>query len=148
MRLFLDTNVLIDYISRRKPFYDFAKKLYIASAFGDVKLFCSTHSFLDAEYILRHAIDIKQLREIMAECCSFIQPVSIDVDSLKDGFFSGWPDLEDYAIASAAMQVNADYLLTRDLAGFADSKIPAMTPEEFFELLEKEYQVVYDETEF
>ena len=66
MRLFLDTNVLIDYYARREPFYDDALKLRIAAFFGDVDLWVCTQSFVDAEYILRKAVPITELRSMMA----------------------------------------------------------------------------------
>ena len=41
MKLFLDTNVLIDYFVQRQPFFESIRKLRIAQIFGDVELTCA-----------------------------------------------------------------------------------------------------------
>ena len=49
MRVFLDTNVLVDFYARREPFFQYAKLLWIASYFEDVELWASSQSFVDIE---------------------------------------------------------------------------------------------------
>lgn len=55
MKLFLDTNALIDLVARREPYVSDVGKLCIAAYFGDVQLWASTQSYADAYYVLRRA---------------------------------------------------------------------------------------------
>ena len=144
MRLFLDTNVLIDYYSRRSPFYEDAVGLRIAAFFGDVDLWVCAQSLTDAEYILRRAIPISTLRSMMSASLEFLSVATPLADQLASGLESGWPDLEDYLIACCARNARADYLVTRDTNGFGNSPVPVLTPHEALRMLADE-GIVYEE---
>lgn len=145
MRVFLDTNILVDFYARREPFFQNATLLWIASYFKDVELWAFAQSFVDVEYILRRAIPVQTLRGMMAKSLDHLRISSPEPNDLADGLSSGWPDLEDFLIARCAQNEGADCLITRDAKGFEKSKVPALTPEQFFKMMEKEYGVVYDE---
>ncbi|TJW10297.1 type II toxin-antitoxin system VapC family toxin [Parvibacter caecicola] len=146
MKLLLDTNVLIDYYAQRQPFFEAAKQLRIAQFFGDVELWASTQSFSDVEYILRGALPVEELRSIVAASLDFISVLSPTPADLVSGLESDWPDLEDFLIARCAKALKADYIITRDQKGFAKSKVPAISPDEWVALM-KEQGIVYDEVE-
>ena len=148
MKLLLDTNVLIDYLARRKPFFSDALLLREAALFGDVELWCSLQSFTDAEYILRGALPIETLRSALEACLHFMHAIAPSPDDLQPGLNSDWPDLEDYLIASCAKRLKADYLITRDVQCFYSSSIPALAPAAFITLLAEDYGISYDEVEF
>ena len=144
MRLFLDTTVLIDYYARREPFYDDTLKLRIAAFFGDVDLWVCTQSFVDAEYILRKAVPITELRSMMAASLEFLNVAAPLADQLPDALASNWPDLEDCLIAHCARNARADFLVTRDTLGFTNAPVPVLTPRGVIERLEGE-GISYDE---
>ena len=148
MKLFIDTNVLIDYIARRDPFFEYAKLLRTAELFDDVELWCSIQSFTDAEYILRGAIPLDALRTMMNACLDFIKVANPSEEDLHSAFSSCWSDLEDYLIAACANAIRADFIITRDKEGFSGSSIPALSPSEFFTIMESDYQITYDEIDF
>ena len=56
-----------------------------------------------------------------------------------------WMDFEDCLIEMAARKVKADFLLTRDASGFAQSKLPVKRPEAFLEWVERECGFVYED---
>ncbi len=147
MKLLLDTNVLIDYFSRRQPFFQDAVKLRIAAMFEDVELWASSQSFSDIEYVLRRAIPLQQLRLMMKESLKFLRiaaPASTDV---AEALGSDWLDLEDFLVARCAQRIEADYLITRDERGFQSSQISCMSPTSFINMLSVKYGVEYDEIE-
>lgn len=147
MKLFLDTNVLIDYYAKREPFFEPMKKLRIAQVFGDVELWASIQSFSDIEYILRRAIPIEQLRKMIAESLSFINIAASTASDLAEGVASSWPDLEDFLIATNAKHIKADYLITRDKKGFSNSQVQVMSPTEWLALMESK-GIIYSEVDF
>ena len=144
MQLLLDTNVLIDSYAQREPFVENAVLLRIASCFGDVDLWACSQSFPDVEYVLRRAIPASELRLMMSKSLEFLSVCTISASDVRDGLKSGWQDLEDFYIASAAMRIGADYVITRDCGGFANSDVPALSPKGFFELMKDEHGVLYD----
>ncbi len=53
VRILLDTNILLDYILTREPFYDNAKKIILACINGTVKACIAAHSISNMFFILR-----------------------------------------------------------------------------------------------
>ena len=119
MKLFLDTNVLIDLYQERHPYYEDVKKLQIMEEFGDAELWASAKSFTDIYYIMRkECVGADILRGFDASF-EFLRICSIDGEDVKSAVRLEWIDFEDCVIEMAARKVKADFLLTRDAAGFA-----------------------------
>lgn len=148
MRLLLDTNILLDYYGRRQPFFNDARRFRIAAAFGDVELWASGQSFTDAEYILRGFAPVPQLRTMMGESLAFLSVAMPSALDVEDGLHSDWPDLEDFLVARCAERIGADCLITRDAEGFAASAVPVLSPAGFFDMMERDHGIVYDEVDF
>ena len=143
MKLFLDTNVLIDKLANRQPFIEDVKQLCIAKYFGDVELYVSVQSYLDAMYVLKKFTSDEDLRSRAAATLNFFDVVDVEGRNLVPALRSSWPDIEDFMIAKTAENINADYLLTRDVQGFKNSSIKAMTPRDFIAFLKNEFGVEY-----
>ena len=58
MRLFVDTNILVDFVCRREPFASDAKRLFAHGYIGDFELQTSALSFVNAMYIEKEGIGI------------------------------------------------------------------------------------------
>ncbi|MDO4183024.1 MAG: PIN domain-containing protein [Coriobacteriia bacterium] len=144
MKLLLDTNVLIDQLAQRVPFYQHIRTLCIASYFKEVELWCSVQSYTDAAYALRKFAPKQQLMSTMEATLEFIRPCSFPAESLRPALRSDWPDLEDFLIAYAAAGIKADYVVTRDEGGFQASKVPALSPQAAVDMLANA-GLVYDE---
>lgn len=144
MKLFLDTNILIDYFARREPFVTSLVQLRIMQFFGDVELWASAKSFTDIFYVLHKQVGSDELQRAFEECASFLKICSIDGDDVVEAAKLRWPDFEDCLIDRAAQKVKADFILTRDLKGFGQSKIPRKDVQSFIAWMDKEWGVGYD----
>jgi predicted nucleic acid-binding protein len=69
---------------------------------------------------------------------------SLDGNDLRRTVTEKWDDFEDCLIEQCAQKVKADYLLSRDTAGFARAKTTVLTPDEFFALVQTEHGLTYD----
>lgn len=145
MRLLLDTDVLLDYYLRRRPFFKSAATLRVAQAYGDVDLWACAQSFSDAEYVMRKLAPLEDVRAAMAESLRFLRVCSTVAEDVAPGLASGWGELEDCLIARAAERIEADYLVTRDARGFGRSPVPAIAPDDLVDLLRREYGLEYEE---
>ncbi len=145
MKLFLDTNILIDKLSNRKPYIDDVRKLCIAKYYGDVELLVSVQSYLDAFFVLRKYASQDVLRQKCIDTFNFFDVVDVDKINLVYGLKSDWHEVEDFMIAKSAQDNKADYLITRDLEGFEKSEIKTLTPKDFIELLDKDFGVKYEQ---
>ena len=67
MNLLLDTNVYIDFLGRRPPFFEPACKVIAAGFFGDAKLWLPAHSANDAFYVLSRYQKAETVQRAMLE---------------------------------------------------------------------------------
>lgn len=144
MKLFLDTNILIDYFARRGPFVAPLVQLRIMQLFGDVELWASARSFTDIFYVLHKQVGAVELQRAFEESASFLKICSIDGTDVLEASKLQWPDFEDCLIDRAAQKVKADFILTRDPKGFERSKIPRKDAQSFVEWLDREWGISYD----
>ena len=145
MDLLLDTNVLIDFLSRREPFYQNAVKLFAAGAFGDVRLWVPVQSLCDAFYVMRKHVDPQKLQRMIARVCDVVTPVDLTSQDASRALQLAWPDYEDCLISLAAEKAKARFLVTRDADGFTRSSVPTISPEGLLSMLQKQMSVCYDE---
>ncbi len=148
MKLLLDTNVLVDYFGARRPFCDQWELINALQMTGYAELWASAESYTDAFYLLRRAVGSEKLQGMFLESLSFVRVCSVDEDDIRKAAERSWSDFEDCLIAVCAEKVKADYIITRDAGGFKRSKIPAMDAPSFFTMLEEDYGIVYEMTDW
>ena len=147
MNLLLDTNVLIDYLGRKEPFFPSAQKVVIAGFFGDARLWTPSQSVVDAFCVLSRYVDSARLQAAIRKALTVIEPVDLTGASLGRSVRLGWDDLEDCLIALATERVGADYLITRDAKGFARSTVPAVSPDAWLNIMREEHSLDYGEVQ-
>ena len=132
MRVLLDTNVLLDVIAIREPYYRYALRILDACDRGIMEGCIAAQSFPDIYYILRKDVPPADRREILKALCSICEVVALDkakiVNALNDEDFA---DYEDCLIMNCAAEFGAEYIITRNGADFEGSIIPAISPEDF-----------------
>ncbi len=137
IRILLDTNILLDYILTREPFYDNAKKIILACINGTVKACIAAHSISNMFFILRREYESKERRKLLLNICKIFDIEGIDKEKLisgleNDDFF----DFEDCLQMECARAYGAKYIVTRNVSDYDNSVIQAILPEDFLKILE------------
>jgi predicted nucleic acid-binding protein len=130
MKLFYDTNIIVDIISKRSGYAESFKVLEMTD-----EGYVSTTSITDIMYILRK---FNQHNEVTQSLQKLISIVTVSVVTLEDliyGFSGTMNDFEDAVQASCANRIGADYIITRNTKDFTTSPVPAITPNDFLVLL-------------
>ena len=139
MLILIDTNVLLDVIARREPYVIFSEKVIDLCRQEIINGAIAGHSVLNAMYVLRKNFTLEERKKIFLNLCEFLYVESVDfgkiIQALKDDDFS---DFEDCLQMQCALSLRADYIVTRNVKDFAASEIPAVTPEEFLNILEEQ----------
>lgn len=131
MKIFIDTNVIIDLIADRKPYSQHAIKIFSAAEKKQISLFVSSHSIITTHYLMKKYMDEKSLRKLILTLLDFTQILSTTSDHIKMGLRSNHPDFEDaIQIFCAASIQNVDCIVTRNLKDYKTSEIPVLSPEE------------------
>ena len=128
----IDTNIVIDLLSRRKGFYDEAADLFSRADRKELQLTISSLSFANTNYILTKLMSSKEAREILRKFKVLFEILSLDDKitqlALSDDDF---PDFEDGLQYYSAMENQIDVIITRNKKDFKNSKIPVLTAKEF-----------------
>jgi predicted nucleic acid-binding protein len=131
IKVFVDTNILVDLLSDRKPFSKFAIELFQRAENKEIELFTSSHSVATTHYLLKKYLEEKLLREILLSLTDYVGIISIDSEMIKRGLKSKHKDFEDSLQMLAANSIGKlDYLVTRNLKDFKDSEVKALSPDE------------------
>lgn len=134
MRVLIDTNILLDALIGREPYYESADKLLKFCADKRIQGFIAAHSVPNIFYIVRKDMTEEERREVLLRICKILTVEGIDqtkiVNALKEKEFS---DFEDCLQAECAAAVYADYIVTRNADDFAGCSIPCITAEELCE---------------
>lgn len=131
MRVLIDTNVLIDYMTHREQFFDEAKKIIGLCADNKIKGYIAAHSITDSFYIMRkYPLDIS--RTLLNEMCRVMSVVGIDYERLIAAINNlRFDDIEDCLQSVCAQSCGAECIITRNLEDFKDSEITAISPRDF-----------------
>jgi predicted nucleic acid-binding protein len=128
---FVDTNVIIDLISDRKPFSNAAVCIFDLAENGQINLFASSHSIATCHYLLKKYKDEKSLRDILLNLLEYISVISVDEVIIKNGLHSAHKDFEDsIQIFCAGTIPDIEGIITRNIKDFKESHIPAFTPDD------------------
>jgi predicted nucleic acid-binding protein len=131
MNLFLDTNVLIDFLSDRKPYSESAGKLFTLSLNKKIRIFISAISYNNVYYILRQSLTNKETIGLLKELSEMTEVIHLTKNVLKNALKSDFKDFEDaIQYYSALTNSSIEKMVTRNTKDFKLSEIPVMTPEE------------------
>lgn len=115
-RVFLDTNILIDYIQARAGGDD-AKQLLMHGRDGEVSLYASFLTFANMAYILNGKADIY---ELFAMLTSFITVLPMDGDQLQAALSQRARDFEDMLQYQCAKVAGCDTIITGNKRHFTE----------------------------
>lgn len=134
-RILVDTNVLLDYLLTREPFYEDAVKIIHACVDGEVKGCIAAHSISNMFFILRKDYDAKERREILCGLCSIFDVEGIDKSKLLSGLQNeDFSDFEDCLQMECAKAYGAEYIVTRNVNDYKMSEIKAILPKDYLKL--------------
>ncbi|MET0944865.1 MAG: PIN domain-containing protein [Flavobacterium sp.] len=132
MNLFLDTNVLIDLIDKREPFYNDIAVIASMAENKDFKLAASSLSFVNTVYVVSRSIEEKLVLEALKKFRIICDVSNVDEIVIDKSLISNFNDFEDAVQYFSALHHKSDIILTRNKKDFKNSEIPTMTPSEFF----------------
>ena len=133
-KLFIDTNIIIDLLSRREPFYGESAELFSLADQKNIELYISSLTIANISYILLRQLNSSKVKEILRKLRLIVNILPLDDKiigvALNDNSFN---DFEDGLQYFTAMENNQDLIITRNLKDFKASKIPVMTARQFLE---------------
>ena len=138
MNILIDTNVMLDFLTERESFFDGADKIMQMCKQKKISGFIASHSIMNAFYILRRDFSVQDRREMLRDYIKLVTVVGIDGSSIDRALQrEDFSDVEDCLQDECALRCRADYIVTRNIGDYKYSKVKAITPGEFLEMMSK-----------
>jgi predicted nucleic acid-binding protein len=139
MRIFIDTNVLVDYLAYRKKFFENAAYIIQLGQNNKCKILVSAMSFATASFILQahHGISEIDISKKFSEFVKKCNITAVDSKTVNESLVSGFKDFEDAMQYYSAVDGGADCIITRNKDDFSKARISVYEPIEFLDLLRK-----------
>jgi predicted nucleic acid-binding protein len=130
--LFIDTDVIIDFLIDRKPFSREAAIIFTLIEQKKLKGFSSSLTFSNLYYVLRKIESHNKVISKLDSLSKIVGILKVEELTIKNALASGFPDFEDsIQYFSAVDSKKIDVIITRNIKDFKKSEIPVMTPGDF-----------------
>jgi predicted nucleic acid-binding protein len=130
-KLFVDTDIVLDLLSAREPFYYVSAQLFSEADNGKVKLYVSSLSFSNLNYILSRQYSADQARKRLLKFKTLVTVLPVTDKTVELALSSDFKDFEDGLQYFTAIENNIKTILTRNLKDYKSAQIPVMTAEQY-----------------
>lgn len=133
MKVLIDTNVILDVLCDRKDFLESSLKVWKHCEVGQITGYVSALSIPNIIYILRKELDPEKTKEIIDKLFLIFHVADLKSDDLKKATNMKTTDFEDAVQMVCATRLKTDFIITRNIRDFKDSRVPAIKPSELLE---------------
>jgi predicted nucleic acid-binding protein len=137
MKILVDTNIVLDVLLEREPFYAAGTKVLGLSE-GGIELFVSASAITDIYYITRKQRGSKTVAMTLLEHLLLrVEVAAVTGTEIRRAISLGWSDLEDAVQYASGERLAVDYVVTRNSSHFAPAILPVVTPDELLRAITK-----------
>jgi predicted nucleic acid-binding protein len=134
--LFVDTDVLIDFLIDRKPHSREAAVIFTLAEQKKLKCFASSLTFSNLYYVLRKFESHNKVISKLESLSKILGILKVDEQTIKDALTSGFHDFEDsIQYFSALESKKIDVIITSNTKDYKKSDIPVLTPGEYLKTI-------------
>lgn len=133
--IFLDTNVVLDFILKRE---EFAKNAAIIFDLGEREKLHLTLSSLcvnNIDYVVSKIESKKKARQIIIKLLSLVEVLPVGKSTIEKAAMSEFKDFEDAIQNFCAEEKGLNHIITRNIKDFKKSNLSILTPKEFLSSL-------------
>jgi len=134
-RLFLDTNVVLDLLGEREPYYDVVAKIATLADKGKIDLIVSTLTYSTVYYLISKFEDKELVKEKIRKFKVIALSADLTDKIIDKGLSSKFSDFEDALQYYCAINMDCKILITRNGKDFKESEIPVLSPDEYLNSL-------------
>jgi predicted nucleic acid-binding protein len=136
-KLFIDTNIVIDLLSRREPYFLEAATLFSLADKKQISITASSLTIANTSYVLLRQMDSRKAKSILRKIRLVVGILALN-DKIVDLALNDetLPDFEDVLQYFTALENGQDLIITRNLKDFKGSKLPVMTANQFIKTIQ------------
>ena len=135
-KVFVDSDVIIDFFTDRKPFVSPASKLFELNEKKLIRIYISAISLNNIYYIAKKYIGHKRTIKILEELTEITKVIGTTKKEILRAFKINFKDFEDAIQYSSALTVkDLSAIITRNTKDYSKADIAVITPENFVKAL-------------
>ena len=136
-KIFLDTNIIIDFLGEREVFYEPAAKIMTLADRKKIKIFTSPSSISNSYYLLSKYENTKTALEKIRKFKVLCSISMMDDEVVEKAINSDFKDFEDAMQYFSALASHCDLIVTRNEKDFKNAMIPVMNGESYLQTMKK-----------
>lgn len=131
-KLFIDTNIVVDLLAQREPFYSESALLFSRADKKKIKLGVSSLTIANIHYILQQQMSASKAKMVLRKLKLIVDIYPLDNKiislALNDDMFT---DFEDALQYFTAIEHKQDAIITRNVKDYKKSQLPIHTAKEY-----------------
>ena len=136
LNILIDTNVVLDFILHRQPFYSAAENIVETANLKIIPAYVSASSVTDVYYLARRELRDRNLAlQLLKNFLKIVKVAAVSEKEIESALNLSWRDFEDAVQYSVAKSNEMDYIITRNTEDFSGSEVAVVTPEDFCRIL-------------
>lgn len=136
-KVFLDTNIVIDFVTQREPFNIYADQIFLLIQDRKIDAFTSSLSISTTQFIIEKLFSRTKCLEVLRLLINILEIISFEKSDIQKSILKqDFVDMEDLFQYNIALKAGVDCIVTRDKKGFdKKGKVKIYEPEEFLATL-------------
>ena len=134
-KILIDTNVVLDVLQAREPFYEASKRLLAAAETGRVQGMIAAHTVTTLFYLISKDKSTGHARATITNLLQFLKVASVDQSTIEQALNLSYPDFDDAVQMMSAAQSKCDFLISRNTDDFKPALLPVLSPVDFLTAL-------------
>ncbi len=131
MKIFLDSDVLLDLLLGREPFLEDIKWILELSLNNKYKLYTSSLIIANIHFLISKTLNTTHAFDKVDKLLSFMKVLNVGEREIRSSISSKFRDFEDGIQNFSALNSNMEIIITRNIKDFKYSKLSTLTPKEF-----------------
>jgi len=133
MKVLIDTNIILDVLSNRKEFVDDSSKVFKLCEIKRIIGYVSALSIPNLVYILRKELNKDKVKNLVEKLMLIFDIVELKEEDIKQATELNFTDYEDAIQSCQASRLKLDFIITRNIKDYKNSKVKAVNPSELLE---------------
>lgn len=129
-KVLVDSNILIDFMFHREPFYNNSNKIISLCENKKIKGYLTTSILMDLHYIFKKNSHSKSTADTaIADIMNVFEVINVEDKDIKNSIKNERKDFKDGVIESCAIRNKLNYIVTRNETDFENKGIKVVSPE-------------------
>lgn len=133
--ILIDLNVILDVLQERQPHFQASSAVIDRALAGSTSACIPAHAVTTIHYLVSRYGTRRSANRAIDWLMNHFRVTAVTSEVLARARALDWPDFEDAVVAAAAEADGCSTIITRNVADFRDSPVPARTPEEYLLIL-------------